>query len=101
MRYEGEAVLAPFVDDDGVCTEGGLAADDGEGAPTVGVAGAVDDGEGEPTVGAVGEADDGDGDWTVGVRERAGEGDGDGAVPFFFEVEAAPTVIVSFMPAEQ
>lgn len=62
LRYEGEAVLAPFVDDDGVCTAVGVAEDDGEGVPTVGVVGEVDDGEGDPTVGAVGAADDGDGD---------------------------------------
>jgi len=92
IRYEGEAVLAfdPF-------PLGGLAPSVDEGAG--------DDGAGDPTVGVLGVTDDGDGDWTVGVLGVPDDGDGagedDGAVPLLFEVAAAATVIVSFMPAEQ
>jgi hypothetical protein len=90
MRYEGAAALVPL-------PLGGLAPFVDEGAG--------DDEAGDPTVGVVGVTDDGDGDWTVGVVGVADDGDGagedDGTVPLLFEVEAAPTVIVSFMPAEQ
>jgi hypothetical protein len=110
MRYEGAAALvplplgelAPFVD------SGGVAVDDGEGDEAVGVVGLTDDGEGDEALGVGGVADDGD---RVGEGDGAltllfvvvgdGAGDGDGAVPLLFEVAAAPTVIASFMPAEQ
>ena len=111
MRYEGAAALvplplgelAPFVDSGGVDTVGGVAVDDGEGDEAV-----TDDGEGDEALGVGGVADDGD---RVGEGDGAltllfvvvgdGAGDGDGAVPLLFEVAAAPTVIASFMPAEQ
>jgi len=110
MRYEGAAALvplplgelAPFVD------SGGVAVDDGEGDEAVGVVGLTDDGEGDEALGVGGVADDGD---RVGEGDGAltllfvvvgdGAGDGDAAVPLLFEVAAAPTVIASFMPAEQ
>jgi hypothetical protein len=111
MRYEGAAALvplplgelAPFVDSGGVDT-----VDDGEGDEAVGVVGLTDDGEGDEALGVGGVADDGD---RVGEGDGAltllfvvvgdGAGDGDAAVPLLFEVAAAPTVIASFMPAEQ
>lgn len=100
MGYEGVAALAfdplplggfaPFVDDAGVGTDG-IVVEGGEGDPEVGVAdGVADDGDGDWTVGVVGVPDDGD-----------GEGDGDCTVPLLFEMEAAATVILSFMPREQ
>lgn len=94
-RNEGAAALL-FDPLGGVAAVVDSGGDDPVGVPVEGV---PEDGEGDEAIGGVGVVDGGE---LVGEGD-GGElvGEGDGAVPLLFEVLAAATVTVSFMPPVQ